>query len=90
MTSPIVITGTLRADAQARRTTAQGSQLSMELLLPVIAANDARTKLEFDNLIGTGQSCVFAVGDLLDSPRATAAARGRSRPPGCPIGTHPG
>lgn len=43
-----------------------------ELLLPVIAANDARTKLEFDNLIGTGQSCVFAVGDLLDSPRALA------------------
>ena len=43
-----------------------------ELLLPVIAANDARTKLEFDNLIGTGQSCVFAVGDLLDSPRAAA------------------
>lgn len=36
MTSPIVITGTLRADAQARRTTAQGSQLSMELLLPVM------------------------------------------------------
>ena len=44
-----------------------------ERLLPVIAANDARTKLEFDNLIGTGQSCVFAVGDLLDGPRATAA-----------------
>ncbi len=44
-----------------------------ELLLPVIAANDARTKLEFDNLIGTGQSCVFTIGDLLDSPRAAAA-----------------
>lgn len=36
MTSPIVITGTLRADAQHRRTTAQGSLLSMDLLLPVM------------------------------------------------------
>lgn len=44
-----------------------------ELLMPVIAANDAHTKLDFDNLIGTGQSCVFAICDLLDSPRAAAA-----------------
>lgn len=34
--------------------------------LPVIAVNDARTKTEFDNLVGTGQSCVFAIADLLD------------------------
>ncbi len=36
------------------------------LRIPVIAVNDARTKTGFDNLIGTGQSCVFAIGDLLD------------------------
>lgn len=38
-----------------------------ELRIPVIAVNDARTKMDFDNLIGTGQSCVFAIGDLLDA-----------------------
>lgn len=38
-----------------------------DLRIPVIAVNDARTKMDFDNLIGTGQSCVFAIGDLLDS-----------------------
>ena len=37
------------------------------LCIPVIAVNDARTKSEFDNRIGTGQSCVFAIADLLDS-----------------------
>ena len=37
-----------------------------ELRIPVIAVNDARTKTGFDNLIGTGQSCVFAITDLLD------------------------
>lgn len=36
------------------------------LRIPVIAVNDARTKTGFDNLIGTGQSCVFAIADLLD------------------------
>lgn len=35
--------------------------------IPVIAVNDARTKTGFDNLIGTGQSCVFAIADLLDA-----------------------
>lgn len=36
------------------------------LRVPVFAANDARTKSDFDNLIGTGQSCVFAIADSLD------------------------
>ncbi|MHA3684411.1 adenosylhomocysteinase [Leucobacter sp. HY1908] len=40
------------------------------LRIPVIAVNDARTKTGFDNLIGTGQSCVFAICDLLDDNRA--------------------
>lgn len=39
------------------------------LRIPVIAANDARTKTGFDNLIGTGQSCVFAIADALDAPQ---------------------
>lgn len=34
------------------------------LRLPVIAVNDARTKYLFDNLFGTGQSCVMALLDL--------------------------
>ena len=38
-----------------------------ELRIPVISVNDARTKTGFDNLIGTGQSCVFAIADLLDA-----------------------
>jgi adenosylhomocysteinase len=37
-----------------------------ELQLPVIAVNDARAKTLFDNRYGTGQSCVFAILDLLD------------------------
>lgn len=32
---------------------------------PVIAVNDARSKLDFDNAIGTGQSCLFTILDLL-------------------------
>lgn len=36
------------------------------LRIPVIAVNDAHTKTDFDNLYGTGQSCVFAILDLLD------------------------
>ncbi|KTR87364.1 adenosylhomocysteinase [Leucobacter chromiiresistens] len=39
------------------------------LRLPVIAVNDARTKTDFDNLIGTGQSCVLAIADVLDAAR---------------------
>lgn len=37
-----------------------------DLRIPVIAVNDARTKTDFDNLIGTGQSCVFAIADVLE------------------------
>lgn len=48
-----------------------------ELRLPVIAVNDARTKTGFDNRVGTGQSCVFAIADLLDAAGgATRAGRG--------------
>ncbi len=32
----------------------------------VMAVNDARTKTRFDNRYGTGQSCVFAIADLLE------------------------
>ncbi|MEB4613420.1 adenosylhomocysteinase, partial [Leucobacter sp. M11] len=45
------------------------------LRVPVIGVNNARTKTLFDNLVGTGQSCVLAIADLLDPegerPRAT-------------------
>lgn len=41
-----------------------------ELRIPVVAANDARTKSLFDNAHGTGQSVVLAVADLLDEPWA--------------------
>lgn len=43
------------------------------LRIPVIAANDARTKSLFDNLHGTGQAVVFAVADLVDRPLAGAS-----------------
>ncbi|WP_402840095.1 adenosylhomocysteinase [Microbacterium sp. GXS0129] len=36
------------------------------LTVPVVAVNDARMKTRFDNRYGTGQSCVFAIADLLD------------------------
>lgn len=32
----------------------------------VMAVNDARTKTMFDNRYGTGQSCVFAIADLVE------------------------
>ncbi|WP_448721522.1 adenosylhomocysteinase [Microbacterium natoriense] len=35
--------------------------------IPVIAVNDARLKTSFDNRYGTGQSCVFAIADVLDA-----------------------
>ncbi len=41
-----------------------------ELRLPVIAANDARSKTSFDNRYGTGQSCVFTILDLLERDAA--------------------
>jgi adenosylhomocysteinase len=37
------------------------------LRLPVIAVNDARTKTDVDNRYGTGQSCVFAIAEVLDA-----------------------
>ena len=36
------------------------------LMTPVIAVNDAATKTFFDNRFGTGQSCVFAIADVLE------------------------
>ncbi|MDQ1082281.1 MULTISPECIES: adenosylhomocysteinase [Microbacterium] len=36
------------------------------LRIPVMAVNDARMKTMFDNRYGTGQSCVFAIADLLE------------------------
>lgn len=36
-----------------------------ELQIPVVAVNDARTKSLFDNRVGTGESCVFAIADTL-------------------------
>ncbi|WP_334149524.1 adenosylhomocysteinase [Microbacterium sp.] len=41
-----------------------------ELRIPIVAANDARTKSLFDNAHGTGQSVVLAIADLLDRPWA--------------------
>ncbi|WP_336658485.1 adenosylhomocysteinase [Leucobacter sp. USHLN153] len=38
-----------------------------ELRIPVLSVNDARTKTDFDNRIGTGQSCVFAIADVRDA-----------------------
>lgn len=50
-----------------------------ELRIPVIAVNDARTKTDFDNLVGTGQSCVFAIADVLDDARAHRPYAGIAR-----------
>ncbi|WP_427868561.1 adenosylhomocysteinase [Leucobacter luti] len=47
---------------------------SGELKIPVIAVNDARTKTGFDNLIGTGQSCVFAICDVREAAAGAAYA----------------
>ncbi|WP_241488110.1 adenosylhomocysteinase [Leucobacter japonicus] len=46
------------------------------LRVPVIAVNDARTKTDFDNRIGTGQSCVFAIGEVRDHAAAGHDYRG--------------
>ena len=41
------------------------------LATPVVAVNDAATKTGFDNRYGTGQSCVLAITDLLDTANVT-------------------
>jgi adenosylhomocysteinase len=41
------------------------------LTIPVIAVNDAPMKTAFDNRYGTGQSCVFAIADVLDAAHRT-------------------
>ena len=45
------------------------------LACPVIAVNDAAMKTDFDNLHGTGQSCAFAIADLLEGVGADIAAQ---------------
>ncbi|MFE6995906.1 adenosylhomocysteinase [Microbacterium sp. NPDC057659] len=64
------IAGTLRGAAE--ETTSGLTPLRvMEreglLNIPVIAVNDAAMKTSFDNRYGTGQSCVFAIADVLDA-----------------------
>jgi adenosylhomocysteinase len=41
------------------------------LRIPVVAVNDAPMKTSFDNRYGTGQSCVFAIADVMDALDAT-------------------
>src|SRR5690606_37354293 len=53
-----------------REMAAEGS-----LRVPVIAVNDARTKTDFDNLVGTGQACVLAIADLLDGADSAGGDR---------------
>ncbi|MGO3147529.1 MAG: adenosylhomocysteinase, partial [Leucobacter sp.] len=43
-----------------------------ELSVPVVPVNDAAVKLLFDNLHGTGQTCVFAITDELAKIREAA------------------
>jgi len=50
----------------------------VELPFPVVAVNDARTKLQFDNAHGTGQSCLLTILDLLDPEGAGWGLRGRT------------
>jgi adenosylhomocysteinase len=59
-----------------RRMAAEGA-----LRIPVVAANDARSKSLFDNMHGTGQSVVFAVADVADRSfrGATVAVVGYGR-----------
>ena len=59
-----------------RRMHAEGA-----LRIPVVAANDARSKSLFDNRHGTGQSVVFAVADVADRsfPGATVVVVGYGR-----------
>lgn len=42
-----------------------------ELAVPVVPVNDASVKTLFDNLHGTGQTCVFAIADELETLRST-------------------
>lgn len=58
MTSPIVITGHLRADAQHRRTTAHGSQVSLEINLPCTAGKPVLARVV--QPYGTGEAAAFA------------------------------
>lgn len=58
MTSPIVITGHLRADAQHRRTTAHGSQLSLDVKLP--GGGGRHVVARVVQQYGTGEAAAFA------------------------------
>lgn len=58
MTSPIVITGHLRADAQHRRTSAHGSQVSLEVKLPSAAGKQVVARVV--QSYGSGEAAAFA------------------------------
>jgi adenosylhomocysteinase len=46
-------------------------QAAGDLRTAIVAVNDAATKTSFDNRYGTGQSCVFAIADILDGAGIT-------------------
>ncbi|MDR2998800.1 MAG: adenosylhomocysteinase [Microbacterium sp.] len=64
------LAGTLRGAAEETTsglTPLRVMQREGLLRIPVIAVNDAAMKTSFDNRYGTGQSCVFAIADVLDA-----------------------
>lgn len=61
MTSPIVITGHLRADAEHRRTAQSGSLVSLELRLPASAGRQ-QSVARVVHAYGTGEAAAFAAG----------------------------
>ncbi|MBK9363033.1 MAG: hypothetical protein IPM99_18965 [Rubrivivax sp.] len=79
MTSPIVITGTLRADAQHRRTYAQGSLLSMDVTLPAMTGGRAVVARIVHNY-GSGEAAAYAAkaraARLRTGVRVTVHAQG--------------
>jgi adenosylhomocysteinase len=64
----------------AAEETTSGLRALRELRLPfpVVAVNDARSKLCFDNAHGTGQSCLFTILDLLAPPERPWPVAGRT------------
>ncbi|MBZ4487162.1 adenosylhomocysteinase [Microbacterium sp. cx-55] len=65
---PAIVDGWIGANEETTSglTPLRAMERAGALRIPVLAVNDALTKTRFDNRYGTGQSCVFAIADLLD------------------------
>ncbi len=73
---PDVVAGMIGAAEETTSGVRTLRALGDALRIPVIAVNDAVMKSRFDNRYGTGQSCVFAIADVLEASDAPGPRTG--------------